>query len=66
MWVEPNCPAGAGVVGLNKFYTGTLRPKVKPLTPLYTIFHEKGSPFVYFLLTNVSLSHTLFRSLHPF
>ena len=47
-------------------YTGTLRPKVKPLTLLYTIFHEKGSSFVYLLSTKVSLSHTLFRSLHPF
>ena len=66
MWEEPHCPAGAGVVGLNKFYTGTLRPKVKPLTLLYTIFHEKGSPFVYLLLTKVSPSHSLFSSLHPF
>ena len=66
MWVEPHCPVEPGLVGRNKFYTWTLRPKVKPLTLLYTIFHEKGSPFVYFLLTNVSLSHTLFRNLHPF
>ena len=34
------------------FHTGRLRPKVQPLTLLYTIFHEKGTPFVYFLLTN--------------
>ena len=34
------------------FFTGRLRPEVKPLTLLYTIFHEKGTPFVYLLLTN--------------
>ena len=33
-------------------YTGRLRPEVQPLTLLYTIFHEKGTPFVYLLLTN--------------
>ena len=32
-------------------YTGRLRPEVQPLTLLYTIFHEKGTPFVYLLLT---------------
>ena len=31
---------------------GGLRPEIQPLTPLYTIFHEKGTPFVYLLLTN--------------
>ena len=31
---------------------GGLCPKVQPLTLLYTIFHEKGTPFVYLLLTN--------------
>ena len=35
-----------------KFYTGRFRPEVQPLTLLYTIFHEKGTPFVYLLLTN--------------
>ena len=34
------------------FYTGKLRPEVQPLTLLYTIFHEKGTPFIYRLLTN--------------
>ena len=34
------------------FYTGRIRPEVQPLTLLYTIFHEKGAPFVYLLLTN--------------
>ena len=33
------------------FYAGRLRPGVQPLTLLYTIFHEKGTPFVYLLLT---------------
>ena len=33
-------------------YTGRLRPEVQPLTLLYTIFHKKGTPFVYILLTN--------------
>ena len=31
---------------------GRLRPEVQPLTLLCTIFHEKGAPFVYLLLTN--------------
>ena len=34
------------------FYTGRLRPEVQPLTLLCTIFHEKGTPFVFLLLTN--------------
>ena len=34
------------------FYTGRLRPEAQPLTLLYTICHEKGTPFVYLLLTN--------------
>ena len=32
-------------------YTGRLCPKVQPFTLLYTIFREKGTPFVYLLLT---------------
>ena len=32
--------------------TGRLRLEVQPLTLLYTIFHKKGTPFVYLLLTN--------------
>ena len=35
-------------------YTRRLHPKVQPLTLLYTIFHEKGAPFVYPLLPNVT------------
>ena len=42
---------GGGGYSTN-FYTGTLRPEIQPLTLLYTIFHEKGTPFVYQLLTN--------------
>ena len=34
------------------FYKARLLPEVQPLTLLYTIFHEKGTPFVYLLLTN--------------
>ena len=33
-------------------YTGKLRPEVQPLT--LTLFHEKGTHFVYLLLTNGS------------
>ena len=33
-------------------YTGRLRPEVQPLTLLNTIFHDKGTPFVYLLLKN--------------
>ena len=31
---------------------GRLRPEVQLLTLLYTIFHAKGTPFVFLLLTN--------------
>ena len=34
------------------FFTRRLRPEFQPLTLSYTIFHEKGTPFVYLLLTN--------------
>ena len=43
-------PGGGGYS--TNFYTGRPRPEVQPLTLLYTVFHEKGSPFVYLLLTN--------------
>ena len=34
-------------------YTGRLRPWVQPLTQfIYHFFHEKGTPFVYLLMTN--------------
>ena len=42
---------GRGGVSKN-FFKGRLRPEVQPLTLLYTIFHEKGTPFIYRLLTN--------------
>ena len=50
-----------------KLYTGRFLPEVHSLTLLYTIFDREGSPFVYLLLTNgTHLSHTVFRTLHPF
>ena len=42
---------GRGGVSKN-FFKGRLHPEVQPLTLLYTIFHEKGTPFIYRLLTN--------------
>ena len=33
-------------------YVGRLRPVAQPLTLSYAIFYEKGTPFVYLLLTN--------------
>ena len=45
------------------FYIGRVRTEVQPLTLLYTIFFtKKGTPFVYLLLTNGTLSHTLYRT----
>ena len=43
-------PGGGGV--LKKFNRGRLRPKVRPLTRLYTTFGRKDAPFVYLPLTN--------------
>ena len=43
---------GGGGGYTTNFCKGRLRPEVQPLTLLYTTFHEKGSPFVYLLLTN--------------
>ena len=47
---------GGGVGGrglLNKCLYGEAPLRlVKPLTLSYTIIHEKGTPFVYLLLTN--------------
>ena len=48
------------------FYTGRLRTEVQPLTHLYTIFHEKDTPSYTFYSQTVPLSHSLFRTLHPF
>ena len=37
--------------------------KIQPLTPLYTIFHEKGTPFIYLLsVTNVAPSTYLVQN----
>ena len=41
------------------FIRGGSTPKVQPLTLLYVIFHEKGTPFVYLILRN----HTPFSYL---
>ena len=41
-------PRGGGYSKM--FYTGRLRPEVRPLTLLFTIFFRKGTPFVYLLL----------------
>ena len=37
---------GEGEGVLNKFLYGEAPPEVQPLTFLYTIFQEKGTPFV--------------------
>ena len=58
-------PGGGGGNSTN-FCTGRLGPKFQPITSLYTIFCEKGTPFLYLLLKNGTLSHTLFRILNPF
>ena len=42
------CGGGGGYS--TNVYTGRLRPEVQPPTLLYTIFHEKGTPFIYLLL----------------
>ena len=48
-----NCTAASFPGGYStNFYTGRLRLEVQSLTLLYTIFHEKGTPFVYLLLRN--------------
>ena len=47
--LEEDCnPGGYSTI----FYTWRLRPEFQPLTLLYTIFHQKGAPFVYLLFTN--------------
>ena len=50
---QPHPPHPRGREGYStNVYVGRLRPVAQPLTLLYTIFHEKGTPFVYLLLTN--------------
>ena len=51
MCVSP-CKPGGGRGYSTNVYTERLRPEVLPLTLLYTIFHEKVTPFIYLLLTN--------------
>ena len=47
----------------SNIHTGMLRPEVEPITLFYTIFHEKGTPFVYLLLTNGTPFIQLFQNL---
>ena len=55
-------PGGGGEL-LNKInvHKGRLWLEFQPLTVLYTIFHKKGTPFVYLLFTN-GTPFTLFAS----
>ena len=41
-----------GLGRAKKCLSGRLPPEVQPRTLLYTISHNKGTPFVYLLLTN--------------
>ena len=45
-------PVGGGGDYSINFYTARHRLEVLPVTLSYTIFHEKGAPLVYLLLTN--------------
>jgi len=47
MMTLPRRGRGGGGYSTN-VYTGRLRPEVQPLTLLYTIFHEKSTPFVWY------------------
>ena len=58
---ENQCLGGGGSYSTN-VHKGRLWLEVQPLTVLYTIFHEKGTPFVYLLFTN-GTPFTLFASL---
>ena len=50
---------------LRNVYTGRVRPEIQPLTLLHTSFHEKGTPFVYLLLTNgAPFKYLVYRILH--
>ena len=44
--------AGGGGGTKKNLNPGRLRPEVRPLTILYTIFGRKGTPFVYLPLEN--------------
>ena len=50
----PRKGGGGGGYATNASTEG-LRPEVQPLTLLYTIFHEKGSPFTNLVKNFVSL-----------
>ena len=58
---KPMPGGGGGVTQQNNVHKGRLWLKVHPLTVLYTIFHKKGTPFVYLLFTN-GTPFTLFAS----
>ena len=62
----PN-PRGGGVYSTN-FYTGRLHPEVQPLALFRYIFSQKRYPFHIPSIDKlmVPLSHTSFRTLHPF
>ena len=47
------------------FVSGGSVPRSNPL-PFYIPFFIKRTSFIYLRLTNGTLSHTLFRTLHPF
>ena len=50
IWLRGWGVGGGGRLDSTNVYTGRLRPEVQPLTLLYTIFQEKGTPFVYPLM----------------
>ena len=43
---------GGGGSYTTNFNKGRFWLEVQPLTILYTIFHKKGTPFIYLLFTN--------------
>ena len=49
---------GVGRGTEQNFIQGELCPIVQPLTLLFTIFDRRGTPFIYLLLINGTLSHT--------
>ena len=61
---KTNAWRGGGVGGSysTNVHKGRLWLEVQPLIVLYTIFHKKGTPFVYLLFTN-GTPFTLFASL---
>ena len=61
----PPPPGGEGCS--TNFYTGRLRPAVQPLALLSLPFFKEKVVLSYtFYVQIVPLSHTLFRTLHPF